>query len=523
MNESVLIAKSEKFLDGIRRSWIEIDNIKNFEDFIEIYHYLKTNLEDLLDLRDTMEIKGYKTPYRSLMKYGRTPKSEMQVEDIHDVNKHTQYFRMNAAAKKNILDRVKSAIASHKIAIGHLEEFAIIVCEDCAEKFSGHEIGNLNNGRSTCESSNIKLEVNKQGVYRLEIIKYLPLSGDYMVKMSELTPLGRDAFRKIVRNLKQEKRGIVKTLSLVVKVFEGDRWVRKRVNIDADDQMNYEREIRRKYGSNSRIEFMQFHRKKPSIINDKHVQTALSIGYVKFAENKASNIFRSILEEIVDNMDKLNLYDDVVAKAYELANKMIEDPEDLEHIKDELYEDKMHKEGLFDVKGKIEIELGSDIEKRRKLETDLYMEVPRILIMWDILKWYLSTSYDRRSKYSGPFPNIRPNLDTNQIKAFEDFKPEVVKILKRFMGENIEYVSDMKNLLIKKFEMETKMKGLHVKTNSNAAGAVLLNTEGKISIEDAAKIFHVSVKDVKVEKNKFETFGKPQTKKAKKFLEMIKS
>jgi len=71
--------------------------------------------------------------------------------------------------------------------------------------------------------------------------------------------------------------------------------------------------------------------------------------------------------------------------------------------------------------------------------------------------------------------------------------------------------------------METKMKGLHVKTNSNAAGAVLLNTEGKISIEDAAKIFHVSVKDVKVEKNKFETFGKPQTKKAKKFLEMIKS
>ena len=301
------------------------------------------------------------------------------------------------------------------------------------------------------------------------------------------------------------------------------RWVRKRVNIDADDQMNYEREIRQKYGSDSRIEFMQFHRKKPSIINDKHVQTALSIGYVKLAEHKASNVFGSILQEVVVDMDKLKLYDEVVNKSYDLANKMIEDPEDLEHIKDELYEDKMHKEGLFDLKGKIDPELKNDIESRRTLESELYMEVPRVLIMWDILKWYLSTSYDRRSKYSGPFPNIRPNLDSNQIRAFEDFNPEVVKILKKFMNKNIEYVKNMKNLLNKKFEMETKMKGLHVKTNASAAGAVLFNTEGHIPIEDAAKIFKVNEDDVKAEKNKFETFGKPQTKKAKKFLEMIKS
>ena len=66
------------------------------------------------------------------------------------------------------------------------------------------------------------------------------------------------------------------------------------------------------------------------------------------------------------------------------------------------------------------------------------------------------------------------------------------------------------------------MKGLHVKTNSNAAGAVLLNTTGNLSIEAAANVFSVDIEDVKVEMNKFETFGKPQTKKAKKFLEMIK-
>ena len=143
MNESVLIAKAERFLDGIRHNWVKADEINDFKGFIDIYQYLKNNLEELQELRDTMEIKGYKTPYRSLMKYGRTAKSEMKVDDIYDVNKHTQYFRMNAAAKKNILDRVKSAIASHKIAIGHLEEFATLSCSACNGKFTGHELCKL--------------------------------------------------------------------------------------------------------------------------------------------------------------------------------------------------------------------------------------------------------------------------------------------------------------------------------------------------------------------------------------------
>lgn len=522
MNESVLIANSERFLDGIRHKWVNIEEICDFKDFFKIYYYLKKNLEELLKLRDTMEIKGYKTPYRSLMKYGRTSKSEMKVEDIYDMNKHTQYFRMNAAAKKNILDRVKSAIASHKIAIGHLEEYGTLNCKVCKTKYTGHELVNFLDGKCHCGSNKIEFEINHQGVHRLEIIKYLPLSGEYMVKMSELSPIGREAFRKIVRILKHEKRGIVKTLSLVVKIFEEGRWVRKRVNIDAKDQMNYEREIRREYGSNARIEFMQFHRKKPSIINDKHVQTALAIGYVKLAEKEARKVFPNILDKTIKNKEKLQLYDEIHINAKKLATKMVEDPGDLEHIKNELIHENLIKEKLINKRGIYDKELENDIKSRQTLENNLFIEVPRVMILWDILKCYLSTSYDRRSKYSGPFPNLRPNLDSNQIKAFEDFDEEVVDLLKNYLHEKIEYMHNIKNLLSKKFEMENKMKGLHVKINSNAAGAVLLNTTGKLPIEVAAHIFNVDPEVVKVERNKFKTFGKPQTKKAKQFLEMIK-
>ncbi|HTX60987.1 MAG TPA: DUF530 family protein, partial [Methanobacterium sp.] len=237
MNESVLIGKAEKFLKRMGQKKINVDSISNLDHFLNLYLFFKDNLTELLELKDTMEIKGYKAPYRSIIKYGR-PSSEVQVEDLHDITRHTQQFRMKAAAKKNILDRIKSSIASHKIALGHLEQYAVIKCTSCSAEYRGHDISSILTCKCKCGSVELKLIPNNQGVCRPEIIEHLPISGDYMVKMSELSPQGRESFRKIVRMLKQEKRGIVKTLSLVVKIFEDGRWVRKRVNLDGINQVN---------------------------------------------------------------------------------------------------------------------------------------------------------------------------------------------------------------------------------------------------------------------------------------------
>ncbi|OPY23359.1 MAG: hypothetical protein A4E27_01532 [Methanobacterium sp. PtaU1.Bin242] len=66
------------------------------------------------------------------------------------------------------------------------------------------------------------------------------------------------------------------------------------------------------------------------------------------------------------------------------------------------------------------------------------------------------------------------------------------------------------------------MKGLHLKTNPAAVGAVILNSFGKLSLEESAAVFSLSSDDVQSEKDKIETFQKPSTPKAQKFLEMIK-
>jgi Zn-finger domain-containing protein len=522
MNESVLIARAEKFLEGIKRQRIQIDKITDFESFIVIYHYLKDNMNELYDFRDTMEIKGYKAPYSSLIRPSRSLTNELKADEVRDVSRQTQFFRMKAAAKKNILDRVKSSIASHKIAIGHLEEFATIECNVCRKQFKRHEIELVESKKCTCGATDLILKQNKNGVYRMDILRYLPLSGEYMLRMSDLPPLGRDAFRNIVRILKHEKRGIVKTLSLVVKVFEDGRWIRKRVNMDAEDEKNYEREIRKEYGPNARIEFLQFHRKKPAIINDRHVQTALSIAYVKVAAEIANKIMENILDVALKNKEKIRIYDNVHKMATEFANSIANEAEERDMLREDKLIELLTENNLCD-DGILEKELQKDIDTRNEIKRKLFIEMPRIFILWDIARYYLTTSYDRRSKYSGPFPNLRPNLDTNQLKAFrDDFDVDVINYLKEYTSEKIEFIPNMKDVVSRKFEIENKVKGLHVKSNPPALGAAVLSSTGNIPIEDAAYLFSVNSSKIKKELEKIKTFEKPTSKKAKQFLDLIK-
>lgn len=518
MNESVLIGRAEKFLAQIKKEDLKIQY--DTAAFMELYFHLKDNLETLYEFRNNMELKGYKAPYRSLNKYGRPQYSEMKVEDLHDVSRHTQFFRMRAAAKKNILDRVKSSIASHKIALGHLEEFASLTCSSCPTSYRSHELNNIKKRKCECGSTDFKITRNPHGIYRLEILEYLPLSGDYMVKMSELSPLGREAFRNLVRTMKQEKRGIVKTLSLVIKVLEDERWVRKRVNIDAQNQLNYEKKIRETYGANARIEFMQFHRKKPALINEKHAQTALALGYVRHAEKLAAPLLSRLLEENLKNAQNLQVYEEARENAKNLAKKSAEEWEDDKSLMDDLLSQILQKKGLSDRSGAMDPSLKADIQKRDKMQKEVLLEIPRVLLLWDLLRYYLSTSYDRRSKHSGPFPYLRPSLDTNQLKAFQDFPRKVVTLLRDSLNESLEYLPHMESVISFKFTMEKKTHGLHIKMDP-AMGAAVLNIKGQVEIERASEIFKVPVKDAKKQKSNLETFQKPTTRKAQKFLEMV--
>ena len=91
--------------------------------------------------------------------------------------------------------------------------------------------------------------------------------------MSELSGYGRNSFKKVLNILKQERKGLVKTISLVIRFRdENGRWIRKNVTLDSEYISNYEEEVRNRYGKDVRIEVLRFHRTKPAIIDDKYVR-----------------------------------------------------------------------------------------------------------------------------------------------------------------------------------------------------------------------------------------------------------
>lgn len=78
---------------------------------------------------------------------------------------------------------------------------------------------------------------------------------------------------------------------------------------------------------------IQFHRKKPSIINDKQVQTALSLGYVKYAENQIHQFLPDLLQKSYKTRGKLM----ITKKLLSLLKKasMFETEDELETFKND--------------------------------------------------------------------------------------------------------------------------------------------------------------------------------------------
>lgn len=523
MNESGLIARSERFLESIKDRKVSLDDLKSVEGFIDLYTYLRGNLEELQDLKEAMELRGFKYPFRSISGYSSQYSPEI-AEDVHDIKRHAQYFRMKASTKKNLLDRVNSAISSHRIALGNLEEYALLRCPDCSRSLRLSEVEYqdvLDGVTCPCGSGMMEIEFSGSAICRPEIIPHLPLSGDYMVKMSELSLWARKAFKKIMRLFKNEKKGAVRSATLVIKVLEDGRWIRRRITIDSDDD-DYERMLRQRYGPNVRIELIQFHRKKSSIINDRYTRTVLALGYAGLSHDIIMDIEERVYTEKLRDYDAVKRYRRILFEARTYSPDLRLSEEELQEVRVQKMHALLHEAGLGDARGRLNRELREDLEVMEEVKRELFRDVPVNLVLWDVALYYLGTSLDRRSKHSGPFPNLRPVLDRSQVRTFDELSRDAVDLLNTCWEGGMVYIDKLGDVLLKKFEIEDKMKGLHMKPNPLAFGAAVLHMEGETDIETCAEIFHVSVDEVVEEKRNIENLGKPSTDRAKMFLNLIK-
>ena len=524
MEESVLVNKAENYLKEIANDSIILNDIEDFDNFKSLYFKLVDRLNYLQNLKDDMDAQGYTTPFTSLSRYGTKSVSEVSLEEVGENSRHNQIFRMKANSKKNILDRVKSAIDSHKIAIGNLEQFGYVKCNNCYKKYSIDEYGQID-GKCTCSSQGFTFKVNKEATHRLQIIPYLPLSGNYMVLMSELSSYGRESFKQVLNLLKQERKGVVKTISLVIRFRDkNNRLIRKNVSLGSDYVNNYEEEVRRQYGRNVRIETLRFHRTKPAIIDDKHARTALALAYVKYAESIIGEIKDDILKRRLTDFKRMNRYFEIIAEYENQTPDFIDkyDQNAIEEWRQSQIQKEFQKLNYVDRCVNIKRSLSRDLKIRESIYKNAFKNIASAIIMWDIFRYYMTTSNNSRKIVLGPFPYIRVELDREQRKVFQTTYTKVIETLNNFTDIKIIPVHEMDLLLYEKFKFEKQIRNSHIKFNHVALGAALINQNSDIELSQISNAFNVNESRVKKEIKNIDNIKNPKSDKSKKFLDLIK-
>ena len=499
MEDSVLVNKAEKYLREISNESISLENIDDFDNFKSLYFKLDDRLNYLQKLKDDMDAQGYTTPFTSLSRYGTKAVADVAMEEVGENSRHNQIFKTKANAKKNILDRVKSAIDSHKIAIGHLNQYGYVKCDSCYKKYSMDDYKKMDS-KCTCGCKSFSFKVNRALTHRLEIIPYLPLSGNYMVLRNQLSSYGREALKKVLNILKQERKGVVKTISLVIRFKdENNRMVRKNVTLDSEYVNNYEEEVRRIYGRRVRIEKLRFHRTKPAIIDDQHARTALAIAYVRYCESIINEIKDDILKRRLSDFKRINNYDSILAEFENQTPDFIDkdDVDTIESWRKSKIDEKLKSFNYLDKFGNKNRSLNRDLKIRDSIYKNTLVNIASTLIKWDMFRFYLTTSYNSRKIDIGPFPYIRVELDREQRKVFQTTETNVIEILQSFTDIKIIPVYEMDLLLYEKFKFEKQIKSSNIKFNNAALGAALIHLNSDMELEEISNAFNINESKIK--------------------------
>ncbi len=505
---SHLLNKVVDFLDEISVDLGKLDLgklLENKDYFQEIYLKLSGNLKELKGYKEEMEQRGFDSPYFALglRRYGsgagRSEYRREDVDDQRDVARYKMLFRANASFKKGTFERAKSAIASHNIAVGHLEEYAAFKCS-CGKVARGKDAERmLERGDFTCpkcSSRNVALRANELGIYRMDILPYLPYGGESTLEISKFTPTERMAYRELVEVLREKKKGKVKSATITFRIKEKGSWVTKKeqVMIAIDSKLDYEGVLRQKYGRII-VEHIRYHHERSILMSGRYNRQALAIAYTKILKVKREEILGYLLEQGAD-VEKLKEYEEIKQKleprmyagaptAFAIDTRVVEDQREAIYE----FEEELKRLDLMDSKGELIPELDNAITYRRRIRKEMLIKIPRALFAWDIFKFLLIKPY-RERRYASIFPGLQPVPDPNQLedslKILEE--DDIIAAIAKFIDDEVIGIKMAHEIIFKKFEIEEILQDYLKVTSSRAVGGIALYIDSDLALKDAAKM-----------------------------------
>jgi hypothetical protein len=517
MVETPLLNRAVEFLEEISEAFrVDVDRLRGDKDyFASLYRLLKGNLAELKKLKDEMEQSGFDSPYFALgmsrfgNPLGKHAYKREDVEDQRDVARHKMFFRTDASFKKGTFERTKSAIASHNIAVGHLEEFAAFVCQ-CGRITRGKEAAKALERKTgfscpKCGSMDEDLMENDDGVYRLELLLHLPYGGEFTHEISKFQPTERMAYRELIEVLREKKRGRIKSATVTFKSMEDGRWVRKKrqVKVSEGSKLDYEGYLRKKFGRIV-IENIRYHHERSILVSGRYNRQALAIAYTKILREHKESILDYLLRKKVD-IDKLREYEDVRKKvesriysASSIAFAMdMRVAEERREMMDEL-DQRLMELGLMDEQGNLLPELDEAIKLRHEIRKGTLIKIPKAIFAWDIFKFLLIKPY-RERRYASIFPGLQPVPERDQLTGVLRIlgEDEIISAVKMFVDGEVISIPRAEDIIYKKFAIEDILQDYLKVTSSRAVGGISLYLNSSLTLEQAAEVVNARPEELK--------------------------
>ncbi|NPA62882.1 MAG: DUF530 domain-containing protein [Methanococci archaeon] len=477
-----LINSANEFLDSLsglnEKIKTVVEKIKNKKidksELSDIISTLEKNLKILQDLKSKMEFLEFDSPYKNVGKL----KGGYDSEGLQEIASYSTYLRRIASEKKGILERVRHALAAHKIALSHLTE----------------DIGN------------ILLPPN------------LPLDGSYKRMMFEFPPYLVSTYKTFLDILEPKGRGVLTSYTISLIVIDKGKREFKRVKVE---DPNYEKFIKEKFG-NAIITSIKRNFSKNKIIDDQYVRRVLAIGYLKTYKDEIENSIKKKIDELLNEEEKscLNKYLDIcmMFRTETDVNGGILDIRCMEEkkLKELELKEMLEREGLFKNGEPID-----PLKKALQIRNEISKEISKDILIKkfseDVFKFYLCKTPDERAR-----SNLFPSIMITPQKGFLSWM--------KVDGINCTDVLDLKFKLeeeLPKYQIPLKNIGgvaLYLIHDWNAVERFNFD---KKEIEDLLKKIALiePIKEVLKEKNvdvkKLEKYGKVKKEKTKKFLDLL--
>ena len=221
---------------------------------------------------------------------------------------------------------------------------------------------------------------------------------------------------------------------------------------------------------------------------------------------------------------RINKYFEIISKYQNQTPDFIDkyDSNSIEKWRDDQIQKEFVRLNYADKFGNLKRSLSRDLKIRDSIYKNTFKNIASALIMWDIFKYYLTTSNNSRKIVNGPFPYIRVELDREQRKVFKTTYSKVIETLNSFTDIKIITIPEMDLLLYEKFKFEKQSRSSNIKFNHVALGAALVHQNSDISLEEISNAFNINESKIKKELKNIDQIRNPKSDKSKKFLDLIK-